>query len=129
MILITVSVAPLLLSSIESAQEEISNTPSPISSDLIKMLDLTPWIAGAILLITIIIVAIVKYRTTNTYEGEGAYTIEDEENETKRSHRHSTIVFTKNNRREYDIDKYKLGEPSENKLTMKEENFNKSRFD
>jgi glycerol uptake facilitator-like aquaporin len=144
-ILITaIALFPLVIQQIENAQLNITSTPSPISKDLNNMLDFVPYIFGGLMLI--IVLTIVLKHTNLTEDNNDNNGSDDEDDKKSKTtvttmvkQKHSTIITTtkKNGEKKlniklgpgYNVDKYALDKPVDTKLTMKENEFKKTRFD
>jgi magnesium-transporting ATPase (P-type) len=161
MIATAVAIFPVVSNTIQEAQQNITSTPSPISEQMVQMLNWMPWLfAGGILLIAIMVIFNALRSgglTDDDYVPmKGDYNDEDDEDEESDENEdepdntttppkeekkkiHRTVVTTTKKTGErkmnvtvgpgYNVDKYALDAPSDTKLTMKEKEFTKTRFD
>ena len=149
---------PVIKEQMGTYQANITGTPSAISGDLVTMLDFVPWVFGGFTLLIVILVVARMLRSGDGVDGYDSDNEDDEESDDEddddsdddvvedddepepEPKKHSTRVITKKKDGKvrtnitlsptgYNVDKYELTKPTDTKLSLKEANFNKTKYD
>lgn len=158
MIAIAVALFPVINDGIKNAQTNITSTPTEISGELNTMLDFVPIFFIATVALIVLMIIWNAFRDSGLgseakgVEGEESddedddSTDDDVANEDEEStpepdvKKHSTMITTRKkdgrvrtnvtlNPTGYNVDKYELEKPTDVKLSYKEDNFKKTKYD